>query len=1402
MVLERGRVTFTVPHEFKVTLTMLSEALDFPWRIISVEFLVSDPEKNISGPLIHPRQTRFLVQQAQSRILYQSFDKRPPLVHLYDMLHAFATSLQLDVLYEQAQRLRSRRPTDPFNIECYRPGQLLKVIYWRGLTNCNYQAVMGPDGKMRPAVYSISIHVDPLDPQRPLSLTHHPELSAIDVHKIGSFVRGDCLSIENLLTRTIIIRAEAILMDIKRELLPLSPGPIVTSEIPLCLSVPILWPCYTHELLYLRVDSAQGHLRASFATESIKGPQLLRELEMAFNRPSCRRVNFDHGSATDYRAGTRGMRSLAGDDARWQARLVDIFARLRCLLGQWRISSVHHNRPVRDSLPIAVPTDKSLDLPYTELLERAQQGRVALSYIKLFPNDDHYLVCEITPTPSLSVDYQYYMMKCVSMPVTVTDFHVPSGGRWLTYNPNHVADSSGAVSSPSVVLRITHFLPFNGNVLAPSIKSTFSCRQQQQPPAKIRKRRLLGLRGRRQPVVELLVPFHTAWTHSLWKRGAVSPHDGLFVALDARTMLVSAACAGCVGGKWDEAVFTCDSRTFRVTPRRRNEKSRFILIREEQERRSQTPSVRHAVKGVSHRGIVRANVRLKCSLQEGAVQSQHGRMRQRLKRVRVLLDHLPEGASDVKRRCLERLDPRARAMVESFDVSRESQSSDADFEPLPDLLRLLSDLEDDVIASELTFKLTENGIVHDGVNNNAQSGILTVDVRSIPTSRLPTWAQAGCESLRQHTKRVLLISSTKAYASSPTAAAAMRSWRLNIAFSGLPGERCTNGGNLLYQSEEVHVNSTAELAAFVALVVREWESLCRMFAICEPVLRNPACLPRDVSLKAFDAKSLVLAYGPGKHYLAELSIDSRHQCVLRLGVHPGPSTVKRQQDDSPEELLKRDLFENPHCIIREHLEYLLNGHKSVSRLCNTLSSTLPFVVAMEVVRKPTVMTNPNKVLQALFDFKMLPSCQSVKVQISVFLNTPPQSSSVAASARPLRSMALIALSCFDLALVYRGTLCMRFRLEQKVTPGGATADVVHISDGCQNHGQPVRPGGISSEIYPVQGFVQLPAFQQFLASIQRTLRAESEGEDSLGCVSVPQLAQLLTPGRGSPSPLECYLSASLIFHASFQAVNTLRWQVPSAPVAQAGEFASKVPDSGLEVRLKLHAEEPSKPEGFLPRWRLGLMVTPDPLTCPAERSAELSGRIGEFFQRRVCNLSPQAAAITSFFRLLSLPAATLHDLVSNVFAWDLEGGSSAPNSPFIRVCLVSVSSPHFPEPAVVLRAPTTLSMQLIVSSRPPQHHHDQSSVGSRSPSTEMIWLTYDWSKNHVAFVPGSASKRLQNYDDFINQRFMATRACTLVQLISHIRQMPPLSSDVAPVASVVMRVPAGPGTTLPQHSMQ
>ncbi len=57
--------------------------------------------------------------------------------------------------------------------------------------------------------------MDHMEPQKPLCLAHHPELSALDTHRIGSVVKGDQLSIENLLTRTVIVRAERILQVTK-----------------------------------------------------------------------------------------------------------------------------------------------------------------------------------------------------------------------------------------------------------------------------------------------------------------------------------------------------------------------------------------------------------------------------------------------------------------------------------------------------------------------------------------------------------------------------------------------------------------------------------------------------------------------------------------------------------------------------------------------------------------------------------------------------------------------------------------------------------------------------------------------------------------------------------------------------------------------------------------------------------------------------------------------------------------------------------------------------------------------------------------------------------------------------------------------------------------------------------
>lgn len=96
---------------------------------------------------------------------------------------------------------------------------------------------------------------------------------------------------------------------------------------------------------------------------------------------------------------------------------------------------------------------------------------------------------------------------------------------------------------------------------------------------------------------------------------------------------------------------------------------------------------------------------------------------------------------------------------------------------------------------------------------------------------------------------------------------------------------------------------------------------------------------------------------------------------------------------------------------------------------------------------------------------------------------------------------------------------------------------------------------------------------------------------------------------------------------------------------------------------------------------------------------------------QVCSVSPQAAAITSFFRLLSLPGATLFDLVSNVFTWDLDstGGVNSGLS-ILRVGLVSLATPAAPEPSVVLRSPSYLAMQIIIPRAPAFNEQSSPSV--------------------------------------------------------------------------------------------
>lgn len=111
---------------------------------------------------------------------------------------------------------------------------------------------------------------------------------------------------------------------------------------------------------------------------------------------------------------------------------------------------------------------------------------------------------------------------------------------------------------------------------------------------------------------------------------------------------------------------------------------------------------------------------------------------------------------------------------------------------------------------------------------------------SIPTKRLPAWARPGIALLHRYTRRAVIISSSRlspsTSASTASTSASMRCWRLTIAFSGLPGN--TNNGELLHQSPAVQVNSLSDLNSFLLTVITEWEALCRLFAICGPIIEN------------------------------------------------------------------------------------------------------------------------------------------------------------------------------------------------------------------------------------------------------------------------------------------------------------------------------------------------------------------------------------------------------------------------------------------------------------------------------------------------------------------------------------------------------------------------------------
>ncbi|XP_066259212.1 mediator of RNA polymerase II transcription subunit 14 isoform X2 [Euwallacea similis] len=243
--IENGRVIFTVHHEFEVSLTVMGDGPNIPWRLLEINILVEDKETGDGKALVHSLQIQYIHQLIQARLV----DNLQPLGEVYNCLHFFCQSLQLEVLYSQTLRLMRDRLDDHIHVDEYIPGRTLTVSYWREL-----RSELG---------YKLSIQVDQHNPARPFMVVHVPSVGNKESEIADRAIRSEVLSMERLLVHTIYVRTRSRLDDIKLELQGLLKDVECTLQgSPAILSVAILQPCLRAEQLLITVDTHTGMLQS------------------------------------------------------------------------------------------------------------------------------------------------------------------------------------------------------------------------------------------------------------------------------------------------------------------------------------------------------------------------------------------------------------------------------------------------------------------------------------------------------------------------------------------------------------------------------------------------------------------------------------------------------------------------------------------------------------------------------------------------------------------------------------------------------------------------------------------------------------------------------------------------------------------------------------------------------------------------------------------------------------------------------------------------------------------------------------------------------------------------------------------------------------------------------------
>ncbi|KAF3843314.1 hypothetical protein F7725_002163 [Dissostichus mawsoni] len=230
LTVANGRVKFRVEGEFEATLTL--------------EILVEDKETGDGRTLVHSLQVNFIHELVQARLCADE----KPLQDMYNCLHSFCLSLQLEVLHSQTMMLIRERWGDLVQEERYVPAKYLTLTVW------NQQVLGRKTGTA--SVHKVNIKIDESDGSKPLQISHEPPLPACDSRLMERALRIDHLSVEKLLIDSVHARSNQKLQELKAILKTSNPAFIETA-LP-TLVIPILEPCGRSECLHIFVDLHSG----------------------------------------------------------------------------------------------------------------------------------------------------------------------------------------------------------------------------------------------------------------------------------------------------------------------------------------------------------------------------------------------------------------------------------------------------------------------------------------------------------------------------------------------------------------------------------------------------------------------------------------------------------------------------------------------------------------------------------------------------------------------------------------------------------------------------------------------------------------------------------------------------------------------------------------------------------------------------------------------------------------------------------------------------------------------------------------------------------------------------------------------------------------------------------------